>query len=72
MGEMIRWELCKKFKFGHTNKWYIHNTESALENETNKLLWDFEIQKDHEISARRPDLEIVNKNKHINKWNKIK
>ena len=24
---MIHWELCKKFKFDHTNKWYIHNPE---------------------------------------------
>ena len=24
----------KKFKFDHTNKWYIHNLESVLENET--------------------------------------
>ena len=23
--KMIHWELCKKFKFDHTNKWYLHN-----------------------------------------------
>ena len=28
------------------NKWYVHNTESFLENETQKLLCDFEIE-DH-------------------------
>ena len=39
----------------------MHNPESILESEMHKLLWDFEIQKDHLISARRPDLEIVNK-----------
>ena len=27
---------------------------------THKLLWDFEIQTDHLISARRPDLIIIN------------
>ena len=27
------------------------------------LLWDFEIQKDHQISARRPDIVIVKKEK---------
>ena len=36
-------KLCKKFKFDHTNKWYMHNPTSVLENETNKLLWDFDI-----------------------------
>ena len=46
-----------------TNKWYVHNTESVLENETPKILKDFEIQTDHLISARQPDLVIVNKKK---------
>ena len=23
---MIYWELCKKLKFDHTNKWYMHNS----------------------------------------------
>ena len=45
------------------NKWYMHNPESVLENETHKLLWDFEIQTDHLILARQPDLVIVNKKK---------
>ena len=28
-----------------------------------KLLWDFKIQTDHLISARRPDIVIINKKK---------
>ena len=32
---------------------------------THKLLWDFDIRTDHLISARRPDLIIINKNKKI-------
>ena len=55
---MIQRELCKKLKFDHTSKCYMHYPESVLENETHKLLWDFEIQTDHIISARRPDLVI--------------
>ena len=34
---MIHWVLCKKFKFDHMNKWYIHNPASVLENETYQL-----------------------------------
>ena len=34
----------------------MHNPAAVLENETYKLLWDFYIQTDHLISARRPDL----------------
>ena len=39
------------------------NQESVLENETQKILWDSEIQTDHLISARQPDLEMVKKKK---------
>ena len=34
----------------------MHNSESVLEKETYKLLKDFVLQTDHQISARRPDL----------------
>ena len=33
-----------KFKFDHANKWYMHNPAPVLENDTHKLLWDFDIQ----------------------------
>ena len=59
LGKVIHWEMCKKFKFDHTNKWYMHNPASILENDTHKLLWDFDIHTDHLISARRPDLIII-------------
>ena len=32
VGLVINWELCKEIKFGHTGKWYMHKTESVLEN----------------------------------------
>ena len=37
----IRWELCKKFKFGNTKKWYEYNPESVLKNETHLIIRDF-------------------------------
>ena len=39
----------------------MHNPAPILENNTYKLLWDFDIHIDHQISARRPDLIIINK-----------
>ena len=60
---MIDWELCKKFKFDHTNKLYKHNPTSVFENGTQKLFWDFDIQTNHLMSARRPDLMIISKKK---------
>ena len=41
----------------------MHNTASVLENDTHKRLWDFDIQMDHLLSARRPDLIVINKKK---------
>ena len=41
----------------------MHNPVPVLENNTHKLLWDFNIHTDHLISARRPDLIIINKKK---------
>ena len=35
--KVIHWELCKKLKFHHTNKWYMNKPESVLENETGIL-----------------------------------
>ena len=63
VGKVIHWEMCKKFKFDHTNKWYMHNLAHVLENDSHKLLWDFNIQTDHLILSRRPDLIIMNKKK---------
>ena len=60
---MIHCELYKKLKFDHMNNWCMHSLESVLENERHKFLWDFEIQRDHLILARWPDLVIGNKKK---------
>ena len=43
----------------------MHNPAPVLENESHKLLWDFNIQTDHLIPTRRPDLIIINKRKRI-------
>ena len=40
----------------------MHNPAPVSENETHKLLWDFDIQTDHRISDRRTDLIIINNN----------
>ena len=61
MGKVVHWEMCKKFRFHH--KWYMHNLASVRENDTHKLPWDFDIQTDHLISARRPDLIIIKRKK---------
>ena len=68
--KVINWEVCKRLNFEHTNKWYMHKAESALKNETHQILWDFEMQTDHLILARRSDqtwldLTLIKKKKEI-------
>ena len=41
----------------------MHNQAPVQENDSHKLLWDFNIQTDHLIPARRPDLIMINKKK---------
>ena len=66
VGKVIHWEMCKQLIFDCTNKWYMHNPAPVLENNTHKLLWDFDTHTDHLISARRPDLIIIKKKKKKN------
>ena len=61
VGKVIHGEMWKKFKFDHANIWYMDNPAPVLENDTHKLLCDFNIQTDHLISARRQDFIIINK-----------
>ena len=52
VGKVIHWEMCRKFQFDHTNKWYMHNPAPVLENDSHKLLWNLNIQTDHLIPAK--------------------
>ena len=45
LGKVIHWEMCKKLKFDHANKWYMHNPAPYNNH--------------HQISARIPNLIII-------------
>ena len=60
-GKKVHWKLARKCNFEAGDKWYEHEPESVLDNEDYKILWDFSIQTDHVIEARRPDLVVVDK-----------
>lgn len=61
---LIHWELCKKYGFNHSKKWYDHRAEAVLEHHDIKILWDFNIRTDKVIEARRPDIVVVDKRKN--------
>ena len=39
VGKVIHWEMCRKFQFDHTNKWYMHNLAPVLENDYGTLTY---------------------------------
>ena len=61
LGKIVHRKLARKCNFEAGDKLYKHEPESVLENEDYKILWDFSIQTDHVIEARRPDLVVVDK-----------
>ena len=63
MGMAIHWDLCRKKGFATTDKWYEHEPQPVTENEKLKILWDFTVQTDHIVEARRPDMMIIDKEK---------
>ena len=54
VGRVTYWELWKTHNFDQTTERYMHKPESLLENETQKVLWDFEKGMDKPTPTRRP------------------
>ena len=59
--KVIHWILYKELKYPYAEEWHMHQVESVLENAMHKIHWNFEIQTDHWILARRVDLVSINK-----------
>ena len=57
----IHWKLCKKHDFQRAQQWYEHEPDGVIENKGYKILWDFTIQCDTKIEARRPDIVLIDK-----------
>ena len=57
----IHWCMCRKYQIECKDKWYEHRADKVAENDDVKLLWDFHMQTDHVIEARRPDIVLVKK-----------
>ena len=43
----------------HTENWYEHISEGAVEHEKVKVLSDINVQNDNVIEARRPDISLI-------------
>ena len=49
----------------------MHNPAPVMENDTHKLLLEFDVKTDHLILARRPDLIIINLARELKKKKKL-
>ena len=65
MDRKIHWEVCWKIGFDVNEKWYKHEPEKVVENDSWKFLWYVTIQTDYVIEARRPD---NGNNRYDQKW----
>ena len=57
----IHWEICRANGIQVKSKWYEHQPATVIENDSCKILWDFTVQKDHFITARKPGMIFTNK-----------
>ena len=59
----VHWSLCETYHIKHSEQWYQHMTEPVIETESVNILWDMNIQTDHVIEHRRPDIVVIDKDK---------
>ena len=62
IARIVHLELRQKCGLVGEVKWYNHKPASVVENDRVKILWDFNIQTDHVIQHRRPDIVVLYKN----------
>ena len=60
IARIVHFELCHK-----TGKWYNQRPASVVENGRVKIFWDFNIQTDHVIQHRRPNIVVLYKTERM-------
>ena len=64
VGRRVHWDVCKKYGIEVNDKWYQHEPGPVIENDRCKILWNFVVQTDHFIQARRPDMMVIDKERN--------
>ena len=64
VGRKIHREVSKKIGFDVNEKWYKHESDKVVENDSWTILWNFTIQTDHVNQVTRPDMVIIVKIKN--------
>ena len=65
VADVVHWSLCHKYGLQCTSKWYEHygREHPVMENKEVKILWDFNVETEHVIVHRRPDIVVLEKEK---------
>ena len=61
IGKIIHWSILKHFNYTVSRNYWDHVPTSVVENNDMKVLWDFNIYTDHLITARHPDIVVIDK-----------
>ena len=56
--------IVEEIKICHAEKMVYAQSKICSKNETHKILWDFQIQRDLQTPTRRPDSELINNKKN--------
>jgi hypothetical protein len=59
--EQLHWNILASHNLTKESHWWKHQPAPVIENENIKVLYDFDVRTDKVISARRPDIILVNK-----------
>ena len=60
---LVHWNLLRHHGIPSCKHWYEHQPERVTETNNCKILWDFNVQTDKIIDARRPDIIRIDKDK---------
>ena len=61
VAKILHYNMCVEYGVAVPKNYWRHQPLNVTETSEMKLLWDYEIQTDRRIQARRPDLVLVNK-----------
>ena len=61
----VHWELCHLCGFSCSDQWWCHQPEAVMDSSDYRLLYDFNIFTDHRITARRPDIVLIDKQQRL-------
>ena len=61
LAKLVHWNMCRRYGIQYAKNWYEHNAEKVPENDKAQIPWNFNIQTDHVIQARRPDIVVKDK-----------